>query len=220
MGRWALLVVVVLGVLLMHHVPVEHAHNGGRGEPANLTAADGRIAPAAHAGGHGTAVDSSDARGAHALASAAGGANGHGAHAERGAGMPGGGPTSAHDSPKPHATVPGVAAGGSGQPAALSAEGGHSAVHGAHVTADAAAAPDRGDRGPSLSSAPAPDHGPLHLCLAILAGFAALLLPLLGSAPRPAAAATGPLPATTRPGSRAPPSPVSRRLAVLCVLRR
>lgn len=69
-----------------------------------------------------------------------------------------------------------------------------------------------------IEAPPMPAHDPLHLCLAILAGLAVLLLPLLGNtirhAPSPAGAAA--IPVRSRP--RAPPS-VPRRLAELCVLR-
>lgn len=78
------------------------------------------------------------------------------------------------------------------------------------------------DRHPSTdhSGAPlsSPGHGALHLCLAILIGFAVVWLLALRLSP-----------CTTAPGLKHglappgedehPPIPVSRRLAVLCVMR-
>ncbi|MEU6264480.1 hypothetical protein [Saccharopolyspora shandongensis] len=65
----------------------------------------------------------------------------------------------------------------------------------------------------------APDHGLLHLCLAIAAGFIALLLPLLHRIA--SASAENPKPVAIRAFTLfRPPTPVPRRLAVLCVLRR
>ncbi|MEV0053404.1 hypothetical protein AB0H34_23245 [Saccharopolyspora shandongensis] len=65
----------------------------------------------------------------------------------------------------------------------------------------------------------APDHGLLHLCLAIAAGFIALLLPLLHRIA--SASAENPKPIAIRAFTLfRPPTPVPRRLAVLCVLRR
>lgn len=65
----------------------------------------------------------------------------------------------------------------------------------------------------------APDHGLLHLCLAIAAGFIALLLPLLRRIASASAENPKPLAITAFTRFR-PPTPVPRRLAVLCVLRR
>ncbi|MEV0697214.1 hypothetical protein AB0I53_04755 [Saccharopolyspora sp. NPDC050389] len=65
----------------------------------------------------------------------------------------------------------------------------------------------------------APDHGLLHLCLAIAAGFIALLLPLLRRIASASAETPKPLAITAFTRFR-PPTPVPRRLAVLCVLRR
>ncbi|WP_148272033.1 hypothetical protein [Saccharopolyspora spinosa] len=65
----------------------------------------------------------------------------------------------------------------------------------------------------------APDHGLLHLCLAIAAGFIALLLPLLHRIASALAESPKPLAITAFTHFR-PPTPVPRRLAVLCVLRR
>ncbi|MBB5157672.1 hypothetical protein [Saccharopolyspora phatthalungensis] len=66
---------------------------------------------------------------------------------------------------------------------------------------------------------PAPDHGLLHLCLAIIAGFFALLLPFLRRIASGFAELPGLLARTALDRFR-PPTPVPRRLAVLCVLRR
>ncbi|MEV4646378.1 DUF6153 family protein [Saccharopolyspora sp. NPDC049357] len=61
-------------------------------------------------------------------------------------------------------------------------------------------------------------HDVLHLCLAILIGFAAFVLMAFRRGPGPTAA--GPARSSTPPGMRGrPPIPVARRLAVLCVMR-
>lgn len=65
----------------------------------------------------------------------------------------------------------------------------------------------------------APDHGLLHLCLAIAAGFIALLLPVLHRIASALAGTPKPLAITAFTRFR-PPTPVPRRLAMLCVLRR
>ncbi|MCI2421745.1 hypothetical protein MOQ72_30345 [Saccharopolyspora sp. K220] len=66
---------------------------------------------------------------------------------------------------------------------------------------------------------PMPDHGLLHLCLAIAAGFVLLLLPLLRRIASALAEPSRLLMRTALEQLR-PPTPVPRRLAVLCVLRR
>ncbi|KAA5838136.1 hypothetical protein ABT337_05440 [Saccharopolyspora hirsuta] len=65
----------------------------------------------------------------------------------------------------------------------------------------------------------APDHGALHLCLAIVVGFLLLLLPQLRRILRAAAELPRNL-AVVLPVLVPPPLPVPRRLAALCVLRR
>lgn len=61
-------------------------------------------------------------------------------------------------------------------------------------------------------------HGALHLCLAILIGFAVTSLVTLGRGPD--ATAPGLKRGLAPPGGpRRPPIPVARRLAVLCVMR-
>lgn len=65
----------------------------------------------------------------------------------------------------------------------------------------------------------APGHGLLHLCLAIVVGFLAFAIPLF----RRILSASADLPIRLVLASLdrfRPPTPVPRRLAVLCVLRR
>ncbi|MFR9732040.1 hypothetical protein ACL03H_22675 [Saccharopolyspora sp. MS10] len=124
--RWGLLVLLVLGVVLMHHVPGQHS---GTGAP-----------------------------------------------------------------PPPSAT--------SAELTATASDGGGEGHH----------APELG--GMSASS----PHPLLHLCLAILIGFAAFLLARTwrdrgARAPRPGPGARA------RPRWTRPPTPTARRLAALCVLR-
>jgi hypothetical protein len=90
-----------------------------------------------------------------------------------------------------------------------------------HVPAGAAHAPP---------ARPAPHDDPgggghgapdlLHLCLAVLAGAAVVVIALVLLQRRRHRVGAGPgRTAGTCPGSRGPPLPVPRRLALLCVLR-
>ncbi|MCX2729369.1 hypothetical protein OOZ19_03880 [Saccharopolyspora sp. NFXS83] len=104
----------------------------------------------------------------------------------------------------------------------------HSAAHRAPSTAHAASGAGLAEHEMTAASLGAPvavagapsmpAHDPLHLCLAILAGLALLLLPLLGNAIRPVPVLAGSAAVPVRSRPRAPPS-VPRRLAELCVLR-
>lgn len=185
LGRFALLVLVVLGVLLMHHVPIGHG-----GAHPTASAGSGHL-PAAAQHDH----DSGTSTGAPPDAARAG-------HSDRP-----GATTTAHRA-HPESAPPRPATGHRQHPASPI---GGAADHRALVQEDG--------ESPMLGAVPEPGHDPLHLCLAVLAGFAALLLPSLGRALQPLAAATAPAQPIARSRPRAPPSH-SRRLAVLCVLRR
>ncbi len=156
-----LLVGLVLGVLLMHHVPAGH---GGHGQ----------------VDGHAAAASQQHAAASQQRATASQHHTGAGAHART---------ATEHRSPVEAATDQ-------------------------HGLRDPAA------RAASIDAIPAPQHDPLHLCLAILAGIAALLLPMLGKVSRPVELVPAPQRGIVRARPRAPPSPVPRRLAVLCVLQR
>ncbi|GAB2678026.1 hypothetical protein GCM10027271_43750 [Saccharopolyspora gloriosae] len=163
--RWVPLILLVLGVVVMHHVP---AHSAAHRAPSAHSALG--AVPAEHPP---TAVpESAEHEPAAALGSA-----GH------------------------PAVVLGVA----------SPERAGAAEH------EVIAAP--GASGVVLDAPAMPAHDPLHLCLAILAGLAMLLLPLLGGAIRPVPVVAGSAAVPVRSRPRAPPS-VPRRLALLCVLRR
>ncbi|WP_190823231.1 hypothetical protein [Saccharopolyspora pogona] len=88
-----------------------------------------------------------------------------------------------------------------------------------HESPPAAAAMHAGMPAEHSEPPAAPDHGLLHLCLAIAAGFIALLLPLLHRIASALAETPKPLAITAFTRFR-PPTPVPRRLAMLCVLRR
>lgn len=161
-----LLVGLVLGVLLMHHVPAGH---GGHGQVDGhaATASQQPSAPQQPSASQQHTVTSQQ----HAVA---------GAHARTAA---------------EHRTTVNAA----------------TDQHGLH---------DPAARAGSIDAIPAPQHDPLHLCLAILAGIASVLLPLLGKVSRPVVPVPAPRRGIVRARPRAPPSPVPRRLAVLCVLQR
>jgi hypothetical protein len=92
----------------------------------------------------------------------------------------------------------------------------HAAMTTEHAQPPAAAVVMTTEHGESPA---APDHGLLHLCLAVVVGFLAFVVPLL----RRASGASAELPKRLVLASLdrfRPPTPVPRRLAVLCVLRR
>ncbi|QIZ33665.1 hypothetical protein [Saccharopolyspora sp. ASAGF58] len=104
-------------------------------------------------------------------------------------------------------------------PAAPAAAAMHAGMPTEHSEPPAAAAMHAGMPTERRELPAAPDHGLLHLCLAIAAGFIALLLPVLHRIASALAGTPKPLAITAFTRFR-PPTPVPRRLAMLCVLRR